>query len=463
MICLSVLAAAVLASLHALYSPVMTANAQGIMVDALLYKIETTGLSPEQFEVLQSAQKEGFPPALAEVASALLNGILKLSPDSAILQERFAESAFEDEKSNYDYVVTKVATSLYSKGMQKGHLASLTSLAKILYTTPSIGTLTSDIRRSPKLAFDLYSTAAKHGDHASLFNMGLILAEGITPLYLEELQWLAEEELGRSVGLLDEAEEEVTLEDPAVLGIRATVSMNNGPAVPLKRSGKAEGESGDEGAREVSGSSKEEERQLRLRKIRERLQKEHYVPTDLVGALGYFQAAATFPTDRPSPAAAAASGLNTETENAVARAARQAHRVVATTAAREVDRFTLEEITDLFLFGSLSAVPAPIEGTWVDAVSELILFNRTCSQSPVAVVADTRGCIATIQRAVRLLRVLAEQHAHELSTLQLFLVLNALHEMIGLLAASDDSLVSKAGQYAESLMLHPLCHAHAAR
>ena len=168
---------------------------------------------------------------------------------------------------------------------------------------------------------------------------------------------------------------------------------------------------------------------------------EDFIRADLVGGLAYFHTAARLHIMYDEVA-----------DKGLTRMSEEAHAVVAATAAYA--DLSIQQVADVFIFGSLDELSSQVESMWTEAVTHLIAFNETFVATNGADQDE-----ASMRKAAGALKSIADAHSHELSDLQLFLVLDYLNDMLGPLAGLDDSYVPDAARFAEALALCNLCRA----
>jgi len=166
---------------------------------------------------------------------------------------------------------------------------------------------------------------------------------------------------------------------------------------------------------------------------------DRFVQVDLIGAMAYLQAAATLHIHYPE-----------DSDESLVPLSIEAHGVVSANAAHA--DFTLRQVADAFVFGTLSEVNDEADVLWRNAVDHLLKFNETFVATDGRV-QDT----VQMKGAAKYLRDIVQQHSDSLSSLQLYLVLDNLNDMLGPLAGLDNSYVSDAAKYALQLASTELC------
>lgn len=167
-----------------------------------------------------------------------------------------------------------------------------------------------------------------------------------------------------------------------------------------------------------------------------------FVQRDLVGALAYCQAAATFPSEFPDVAY----------EEQVVEVAKQALEVFYNTIASSND-LSLTQIANIFLFGSHSRLCDEATELWTKAVLSLIQFNATFVETDGSV--QDEGLMKEIYHN---LKNLLEKHEEQLSDLQVYLALDNINDFLGPLAGLNDGYLLDAASFAESLAFTKLCY-----
>ena len=302
-------------------------------------------LDDRQLEVILAAEK-GDSDALFTIASALDSG-------NSIL-------------GNYN---PSKAARLYHYALKsdENHILSMKNLGSLY--SQAIG-----VPRNTIYAFNLFQQAAYMGDHASHYNAGLLLFEGIKSEYLQEV---------------------------------------------------------DDGA-DIN----------------------HYITSDIVGALGYMQAAFKYSKSYPKHA-----------DPSITTAALQAHELICATVSR-ANHLSLKEIADVWLFGIIDDNERETTTLWTSAIVSLVNFNDSFVNSHGRNVVgfdvdiDSLNHNNDLIHAYTNLTQLIDTYSHDMSDLQLYLALKNLNNMMGPLVGKDDSYVSKAGKYAEMLALTNLCRSH---
>ena len=154
-----------------------------------------------------------------------------------------------------------------------------------------------------------------------------------------------------------------------------------------------------------------------------RRKREDYIQADLVGGLAYFHTAARLHLQYSDTA-----------HESLTMLSKEAHAVVAESAAYA--DLTIVQVADVFMFGSLEDVEDEVGAKWRRAVEHLTAFNS----SFVASAGQTQDAAAMRAGAAALI-ALVEEDASVLSDMQMFLSLDYLNDMLGPLAALDDSYV----------------------
>lgn len=216
--------------------------------------------------------------------------------------------------------------------------------------------------KSPARALKYFTKAGQQGHHSSLYNAGLILAEGLSPT------------------------DEMLLQAGAV-------SMDD------------------------------------------------YVKEDILGALAYFQAAATLHETFPEDA-----------EEKITDVARTAHGITCRKASQR--ELTTRESADAFMFGTLapSVLEGELERLWREAIGSLTKFNDTFVRTEGSVQDES-----SMKSAAAALSRIANDYGATLSELQTYLVLDNLNDMLGPLAGLDEKYVADAARRAEELASSTLC------
>jgi hypothetical protein len=167
--------------------------------------------------------------------------------------------------------------------------------------------------------------------------------------------------------------------------------------------------------------------------------------SDWVGALAYLRGGATLHLSHPKYAQDSMTKLSVEAYNLVSEQAADAE-------------MTIKESADVFLYGSLDeSPPEDLEKLWTDAAIALVQFNTSF--------VETNGGsqdAKAMTRVVLALRSIWEKHSSILTSLQAYLVLDNMNDMLGPLAGLDDAYVAMAAGYAEALAVSPYCYARGA-
>mmetsp|Transcript_10302 Transcript_10302/g.14401 ORF Transcript_10302/g.14401 Transcript_10302/m.14401 type:complete len:670 (-) Transcript_10302:129-2138(-) len=164
-----------------------------------------------------------------------------------------------------------------------------------------------------------------------------------------------------------------------------------------------------------------------------------FISVDLVGAMAYLQAAATLHMHYPE-----------DTDESLTPLSIQSHGVVSASAAHA--DLTLRQMADAFIFGTLSEVNDNVDELWRDAVDHLIKFNDTfvATEGRVQDPVHMKG-------AAKFLHEIVHKHSDSLSSLQLYLALDNLNDMLGPLSGLDESYLPDAAKYALQLSSIELC------
>ena len=162
--------------------------------------------------------------------------------------------------------------------------------------------------------------------------------------------------------------------------------------------------------------------------------------SDWVGAMAYLKAGCTLHLTHPKYAQEKMTQVSTESYEIVSRRASEA-------------KLTIEESADVFLYGSLQELPDQVEELWKDAISSLIIFNSTFVKTDKKIQDEQ-----AMKQAVSSLRPIWEQYSSSLSSLQAYLVLNHINDMMSRLAGLDDAYLPMAAGYAEALAASPYCY-----
>lgn len=158
-----------------------------------------------------------------------------------------------------------------------------------------------------------------------------------------------------------------------------------------------------------------------------------------VGSMAYFRAAATLANEYPKE----------YISDATTQTAVEAHAILSQSIVRE--ELSIDQMADLFIYGSLENLGEEAEELWKTSVFGLIKFNQTLIESDSH--SQSKEAMQTVTNA---LRVLWENYGTLglLSNLQTYILLDIMNDMLGPLSRLDDAYVPMAAGYAEALAFH---------